>query len=83
MKFTLFSKLFSVSHGGKRLIHLVNKQRSYFSTFSSINIKEEKKTFVFNRKTVPAFLKSQVEIKQMIFQKERKKKWPNFKTIIP
>lgn len=44
LKFTLFSKLFSISHGEKRLIHLVNKQRSYFSTFGHVNIKEKIKT---------------------------------------
>lgn len=41
LKFTLFSKLFSVSPGGKRLIHVVHKQRPSFSTFSHINVKEK------------------------------------------
>lgn len=74
LKCTLFSKLFSISHGEKRLIHLVNEQRSYFSTFGRINIKEKNKNLAFSQKTVPAFFKSQVEIKQMMLQKKKKKK---------
>lgn len=58
LKCTLFSKLFSISHGEKRLIHLVNEQRSYFSTFGRINIKEKNKNLAFSQKTVPAFFKS-------------------------
>jgi len=35
--------LFSISQEGKRLIHSVNKQRSYFSTFGHIDVKGKRK----------------------------------------
>lgn len=74
MKFTLFSKLFSVSHGGKRLIHLVNKQRSYFSTFSSINIKEKKKNLcVQSKNSSSIFKKSSGDKTDDLPEREKKK----------